>query len=1088
MNKEIYLNPKNSCWISANAGTGKTKIIIDRILALLLLGNKASHILAVTFTNNAADEMKQRIISLVNILINYSDLELQKYLEEFFGKKLTKAELLKYKSQLSLIENQLSELRIQTLHGFCQTLLQEFPIQAGLKANFKIIDENFVKAILDEAKEEIFNHQVINEILDNIMAKYHYNFFSEILDDIAMQRTKLAYILDKYKDFTQYINAIYKFLHIPQLDNYQEYIYNNFFDCLDINFISQLHHAINVNGSITDKAKISAIEKLQAQLNGDLKLDFNYFIKIFCTQKGEFLKKVVTKKTIEKIADYEQMILEIEKSFKSYNNLLFKYELAELSINIMLIAQIFLKSYENIKFHKNFLDYEDLILKSLLLLNSSSHKDYILYKLNSNITHLLIDEAQDISPWQWDIIKLLLEDLFAGQGTNDQENSLDHNKSFFIVGDEKQSIYGFQGVDHHLFTQIKEEFIANMKGCNKPLYIINLQISYRSGETILNLVDKIANSQNIHKNLTINKEQPILHKCFRENIKNKVVIWPQQEKLAIDNINGWKYPEVIIKKSSPYDKIANDIAEFIKSKLAKKEILETTKQIIKPADILILCRKRDSLYHAIVNKLHHNNIIVESDNAVKILDYILIMDLVSLIRFSLFSQDSLNLAALLKSPLFSFSEDDIFTLCHNRKALSLWEIVKTNIKYQATHNKLKDLKEAMAILDIKEFYLYLLEKYQLREKYYVLYGKLAETLINLFLEIVANFLEHSEDYLEFLEYLTKSDIKLKNKITNNPDSIKLLTIHGSKGLQAPLVILATESYKTNSFKRNAFNFDYKNNLIFANFSTYPKDLQDYTNSFLAAQFSEEYRLLYVALTRARDDLHIFSVKATNQPKLCYYNIIKENAKKIANFKQDQKSRLIYSQNEHKQLNLIETNECVQEFIIDKKDSTQHPNMVVTRASNNISEQESLLIEEGNIYHRLFFALALNYGIVNIDRIKSIIKEDIELMGIKKINQISQKTLAIYNKYYQLFFSPNGYNELHLSIKEGKSVISGKIDRIIRKNSDFHIIDYKLSVNQQNIKSYQRQLNIYEKLVKKNFLVTQVKKSLFDISDEKFYNF
>ena len=973
------------------------------------------------------------------------------------------------------------------MHGFCQTLLQEFPIQAGLKANFKIIDENLVKAILDEAKEEIFNHQVINEILDNIMAKYHYNFFSEILDDIAMQRTKLAYILEKYKDFAQYINAVYKFLQIPQLDNYEEQIYNDFFNCLDVNFLSQLHHAININGSVTDRAKISAIEKLQAQLNGELKLDFNYFIKIFCTQKGEFLKKVVTKKTIEKIANYEAMILQIEKSFKSYNNLLLKYELAELSINIMLIAQIFLKSYENIKFHKNFLDYEDLILKSLLLLNSSSHKDYILYKLNSNISHLLIDEAQDVSPWQWDIIKLLLEDLFAGQGINDQGNSLDHNKSFFIVGDEKQSIYGFQGVDHHLFAQIKEEFIANMKGCNKPLYIINLQISYRSGKTILNLVDKIANSQNIHQNLTINKEQPILHKCFRENIKNKVVIWPQQEKLAIDNINGWKYPEVIIKKSSPYDKIANDIAEFIKSKLAKKEILETTKQIIKPADILILCRKRDSLYHAIVNKLHHNDIIVESDNAVKILDYILIMDLISLIRFALFSEDSLNLAALLKSPLFSFSEDEIFTLCHNRAGLSLWEILQTNIKYQDTHNKLKELKEAMAILDIKEFYLYLLQKYQLREKYYILYGKLAETLINLFLEIVANFLEHSEDYLEFLEYLAKSDIKLKNKITNNPDSVKLLTIHGSKGLQAPIVILATESYKANSFKRNAFNFDYKNNLIFTNFSTYPKDLQDYANSFLAAQFSEEYRLLYVALTRARDDLHVFSVKATDQPKLCYYNIIKENAKQIAEFKQDQKSRLIYNQNEHKQLDFIESNKHIQEFIIDKKDLTQHPNIIVT-ASNNISEQENLLIEEGNIYHKLFFALTLNYGTVNMDRIKSIIKEDIELMGVEKINQIAKKTLAIYNKYYQLFFTPNGYNELHLSMKEGQSIISGKIDRMVKQDKGFHIIDYKLSVNQSTIETYKRQLNIYEKLVKKNFLVTQVKKSLFDISDEKFYDF
>ena len=193
----------------------------------------------------------------------------------------------------------------------------------------------------------------------------------------------------------------------------------------------------------------------------------------------------------------------------------------------MLIAQVFLISYDNIKAHKNLIDYEDLILKSLLLLKSSRDKEFILYRLYNNIHHLLIDEAQDISPWQWDIVRLILEDFFASQIEVDKAKNAKKlavnlsgkdSRSFFVVGDEKQSIYGFQGVSHYLFTEIKAEFIQKMQISGNILHEIDLQTSYRSGKTILTLVDELANLPEIYNNLTVNNHKKIIHKCFRTNI------------------------------------------------------------------------------------------------------------------------------------------------------------------------------------------------------------------------------------------------------------------------------------------------------------------------------------------------------------------------------------------------------------------------------------------------------------------------------------------------------------------------------------------------------------------------------------------
>ena len=294
MYKEIYLDPHKSCWISANAGTGKTKITIDRILALLFSGSKASNILAITFTNNAADEMKYRIINLVNDLLQLPDLELLQYLQDFLSPKINFDEISQYRHKILLIEEQLSELKIQTLHSFCQSLLQDFPEAAGLKENFKIIDENYAQIILSDAKEEIFQHDKITLTLNNILNKYSYNYFADILDDIASSRSKLAYIWQNYQDLNQYIDKIYQFLEIEPLEDYEAKIYQEFFSKIDKNFINELAINIAMSDKAKDQDKSNNLKLLQQKWHDDLAESFICFRAIFCTKKN-FIKNLLIK-------------------------------------------------------------------------------------------------------------------------------------------------------------------------------------------------------------------------------------------------------------------------------------------------------------------------------------------------------------------------------------------------------------------------------------------------------------------------------------------------------------------------------------------------------------------------------------------------------------------------------------------------------------------------------------------------------------------------------------------------------------------------------------------------------------------------
>jgi len=1061
MNKEI-LNIGESSWISAHAGTGKTKVIIDRILALLLQGIAPQKILAVTFTNAAAAEMKERVAAELIKLYHFNDDELSEFLNGFFGASVTTQTLENSRGYLSELYETHHELRIQTIHSFCQNILQSFPIEAGLKPGFEIVDDNYAKELLEEAKEQVFSNEAIEPVITHIIENFHYEIITEILDEVVSKRVKIEFVLAKYESFNDYLTELYQFLDITKNEQYKIEITSDFRKGVSVEFLQELKTSIDQFGGKTDLKKQGSL----AALIANKEFGFNDFQKVFCSQKQDLLKRAVTAAVSKEIENYETKIHELQSLYQEKFELYKKHELAEITENLLLVAQVFLASYRNIKEQKSLIDYEDIILSTLNLLKNSEQRDNILYKYDLSLEHILLDEAQDTSPWQWEIIKLLLEDFFAG-ASGDSEVK----KSFFIVGDEKQSIYSFQGADHKLFSAVKLEFKQRLENIGRTLHELQLDTSYRSQEPILTLVDKFFNKAEIREKLAENVAQ-IEHKVSRKTDNADLTIWPKLESEAKrNNLPFWEYPKEYVKKTLPKAEAAQKLAGFIQSKLAKADKIATSGAGLRAKDIMILTRKRDQNYKAIISALEEASIPVQSDQRFKLLDHVLIMDLVGFLKFVYFPKDDLNLASILKSPLFNKSEEEIFDICYNRAESTIYEVISSD---ELICEKLQNLQEMSAILDLKGFYLYLLESVGLKRQYLKIYGRKADRLCELFLNVVENFTKQSDNKRKFLEFIHSYEINAGAEIISDLDAVTVMTMHKSKGLQAPVVIVALDNQQKTSMKRNYLEVDFANNLVLACNVRKVADLESYQEAFSLQRRNEELRLLYVALTRARDELHIVPFNKEGAEDEIYDGLLEAVGEEFSvDF-----APVIKSAGSDEVMQKCNDDSNVEIFTSAKVKKDPEIEIASQQVLHNKKQAQI-----GSIYHDLFNYLTRGGKVVNLLRFTEISYAKVVLSERKEI--VANMNEIYQDKELQYLFKAKGHTELALSLRGEHRMLTGRIDRIILNGEEARIIDYKFESGPEIKPEYKSQLDFYEKLVRANFSeVTKVSKQLFFIPSRK----
>ena len=542
--------------------------------------------------------------------------------------------------------------------------------------------------------------------------------------------------------------------------------------------------------------------------------------------------------------------------------------------------------YAALKERRALMDYDDLILKTRALLQSSAGAvQWVHYKLDGGIAHVLVDEAQDTAPAQWDILKSLAGEFFAGEGAWDADER--GPRTVFAVGDEKQSIYSFQGAEPARFEETRAHFhrLADDAGMKTRLdQSLEMVVSFRSAWPVLAAVDRTFDDPDLRASVT-SVDRPILHRADREGDAGLVELWPTVPPEAEDEPDAWDAPVDKPGPRAPVVQVAERIAETVRRWIDGGEVLPSRGRAVTAGDILILVRKRGRFMEEMVRQLKQRNIPVAGADRMVLTGQMAVMDLVALGRFALLPDDDLTLATVLKGPLFAFTDDDDLTpLCPGRRG-TLWAELRRRADEQPRwRDAVERLAGLLAQADATppfEFYARLLGAGGGRRAFLRHLGQDALDPIEEFLALALQFeREHPPSLEGFLHWIGAGETVVKRDLEQASNRVRVMTVHGAKGLEAPIVFLPDTCQRGGRGKSIALLWDPEDSRDAAVYWPGRKAddcplTADLRAAAEAALEAEERRLLYVAMTRARDRLYVTGWEGKNgRDAGCWYDLIR----------------------------------------------------------------------------------------------------------------------------------------------------------------------------------------------------------------------
>jgi ATP-dependent helicase/nuclease subunit A len=1066
-------NPNHSVWVGASAGTGKTKILTDRVLRLLLEGNEPSKILCLTFTNAAASEMLERVNREISRWTEVTKEELQEILFKLFGEKPAD-EIVDLAQGLfhQLFANH-ENVKIQTIHSFCQSLLKRFSLEAGLNVGFKLADDNQQNLLLNQAQEQSLLNKNILDSIDKIAAELHFIQLPEIFKNIAGQRDKIALILDHHEGAKNLLHKLAeqiggKLPYRLEEDLFREY------QLVDRALLEKLFSVSQESDGMNDARKVPYIEEALS-LDKLTMESLTRYRKIFLDSKGQVPIRLFKKQYDQELEEFSLLISQEQEKLQTLSNDIAINKTLELTEALLIIAEEFLTNYALLKEQEGVFDYADLIIKTIELLENSAAQEWILYKLEGGIDHILIDEAQDTSIWHWQIIYKLLEEFFAGEGASEE------NKTIFVVGDDKQSIFSFQGAEHSLFAQVRKLLADKTQQVEKTWCDINLDISYRSVPPILDLVNELCKLPQVQNSFADFATQ---HNAHRIEAKGLVEIWPlvEQQKENIERV-PWQFPEKRISKHNANSELAENIADKIADWLENKRVIAAQERPVRAGDIMILLRKRGDLRNFIIKALHKRHIPVAAEDKINLLENIAVQDLLALAKFITLPHDDLNLACLLKSPLIALSETELFEICYERGDKSIWE----NIADTKLHTQLNELILLSKSKTVYEYFSYILDVKAGRQKFIARLGDDVNKILNLFLEEIMIFIENEiPTFDNFACYFTKRKSEIKADMESGVDAVRIMTIHASKGLQAPIVILPDTTSKTKTYSNNIlFSDDDDKMLMWVARKEYREEYaESLHNKHKLKENAESMRLLYVALTRAEDELYIGGVQGSKNDKN-WYKIITEAVRDIA---VQQDDNLIITNYHDEVLAKEIANDAEEEeitlpaYLHEKLNLSDEQEYATASSSKNT--ENNYTTKKGELVHYVLEHIKTS---ADIEQILSQ-KGEFLKKGEKEI--IAQQLSAVMDEFVGLF-AYDAKCEVQISGEVSGRLVVGQIDRLVFMQDKILILDYKSdSTVPKNIseisQEYLQQLALYKKLIEQIYPNKEIKTALLYTVAAKYF--
>ena len=869
-------DPARSAWVSANAGSGKTFVLARRVIRLLLADTDPGRILCLTFTKAAAAEMAKRVFGELGKWTRLSDSELSAEILEVNGFAPDARLLAEARRLFARALDTPGGLKIQTIHAFCERLLHQFPFEANVAGHFDVLDERDSTALKEEARRSVLVRaaddpsgdlaQSLATVLSLVSDMTHEESVGKFIDS----RDQIGAWIVAAGDTEAAIADLRRTLAIPKGET-----------------------SDTLRGAIIDGAPLDAaetdrlIERLRQSSSQDVAAadrlvpyatsnDPDQRIAAwldFLMTDGKPRKNLVTKKVrqgwpgLEEILDNE--LVRIAALIDRVRNT----QVFESSAAMLRLADAAIGAYTRSKQQRGVLDFDDLVIKTSGLLARSDASRWVQYKLDRGLEHILVDEAQDTSPRQWEVIRALVEDFFAGEGASREERTL------FAVGDEKQSIFSFQGAMPAWFSRMRKELGERARAGGYAWSDLELHLSFRSAPVILEAVDAVFQSAEAHAGLSADPQPPV-HEARRRNEPGHVVVWPPITPPDKPEATDWSSPLDHLGTGSPEVQLARRIAGTIRGWLDSGERLEATGKPIRPGGILILARSRGALTDAINRELKTRGIPIAGADRLTLTEHIAVMDLMALGRVVLLPEDDLSLAALLRSPLIGLDEEALFDLAHGRNG-SLWDGLRASAgkrpEFAAAKTLLDGWRREADYRDPHAFFARILGPGGGRKAFLGRLGPEAEDVLDEFLAQALAFEHTNIRSLEgFLAWLVDGETEIKRDTDTLRNEVRVMTVHGAKGLEADVVFLVDNGSRPQIAAHDSRVLPLADDpdprrpgplVWMRTIRQMPDSIAARVRSARARSEEEYRRLLYVGMTRARDRLYVVGISNRNTDKV-----------------------------------------------------------------------------------------------------------------------------------------------------------------------------------------------------------------------------
>jgi len=883
-------DPSYSAWVSASAGSGKTKVLGDRVLRLLLGNVAPAKVLCLTFTKAAAAEMANRVAERLASWAAASDDKLREELRTLTGGGDIAALMPVARRLFARVLDTPGGMKILTIHAFCQSLLRRFPLEAEVAPHFSLIEERDAAALMGEARDEMLNaarsagDTPLRQALDNVVARMLEGRLNDLMKELFTRRARFERLIES-ADMPAIRAAVRRLLKVGPGETRETILAEAVADVACNPVV--LRRAADALSQGTDKDQERA-ETLRTWLNADQAEraeTFEEYCSLFFTQDGTVLKRLATKGAVAAWSELATCLAAEADRLARVRERLRAAEVAVGTEALIHVSADVLRRYTRRKAVAAQLDYEDLILKAVDLLQRPGIAPWVLYKLDGGIDHVLIDEAQDTNPEQWRVIAALTEEFFAGQGVSENPRSI------FAVGDRKQSIFSFQGAAPEEFLRYERHYEERAERFQS----VPLRTSFRSTQAVLEIVDTVFGG--VARAGVAVAEEDITHRVSRIGEFGEIVVWPIARPIASESPAPWSPPTIRELAAAPEARLAESIAAEIAHLLKTGGTRQNgTPRRVGPGDIMILVRNRTRFMDLMVRALKRRAIPVVGVDRMTLLDQIAVQDLMAFCRFLLLPEDDLNLAALLKSPLVGVTEEELFEVCVDRSWKSVWSRVQELAPDMPAAARARDLLSpflnragfATPYEQLSE----LLEAAGGRRRLYARLGDECGEAIDEFLNLALAYeSRHAPNLQDMLAWMEQGELQVKRDLDEGAGRVRIMTVHGAKGLEAPIVFLADQRRRPQPMS-GLFWIEIGDAQIpiwSPNMGSDDPVAAAARADAMQRQQEEENRLLYVALTRAEERLYLCGwsgVQSIKGPS--WHDHVREAAAKAAHAKTEQR--------------------------------------------------------------------------------------------------------------------------------------------------------------------------------------------------------